>query len=220
MKLVDTLEEQRVLESLIEETKPPVPVECRDLHDLLSTPFRYGAPYPTGSRFRRAGMTPGVFYASASAVTAVTELAFHRLLFFADSPATPWQTRAGEYTAFSARCRTAAALDLTRPPFDADPARWTHPTDYAPTQAFAHAAREAGVQALRSPSARDPGGVNLALLTCSAFAAREPLARRTWRIQIDAHGVRAMCDLPDVRLAFGRDTFAADPRIASLRWER
>jgi hypothetical protein len=220
MKLVDTLEEQRALETIIDDTKPPVPAECRGLHYLLSTPFRYGAPYPTGSRFRRAGLTPGVFYASKLDATAVTEMAYHRLLFFADSPGTPWQTRAGEYTAFEARYRTAAGLDLTAPPFDADRATWTHPTDYAPTQALADVAREADVQVVRYPSARDAGGVNLALFTCAAFASPEPVERRTWRILIDAHGVRAMCDVPDVRLAFGRDAFAADPRIAALRWER
>lgn len=92
MKLVGTLEEQALLESLVDAAKPPVPTDCRHLHYLLSTPFRYGAPYPTGSRCRCAGPTPGVFYASAAVRTAVAEIAFHRLLFFADSPDTPWPT--------------------------------------------------------------------------------------------------------------------------------
>src|SRR5512144_2874589 len=77
MKLVDTLAEQSLLESLIDATKPPLTPECTPLHYLLSTPFRYGAPYPSGSRFRRAGFTPGVFYASRTVATAVAELAFH-----------------------------------------------------------------------------------------------------------------------------------------------
>ena len=54
MKLVDTLAEQSLLESILDASKPPVPPECERLHYLLSTPFRYGAPYPSGSRFRRA----------------------------------------------------------------------------------------------------------------------------------------------------------------------
>ena len=61
MKLVDTLAEQEILEGLVDATKPAVPVECRSLHYLISTPFRY-RPYPNGSRFRRAGLTPGVYY--------------------------------------------------------------------------------------------------------------------------------------------------------------
>ena len=64
-------------------------------------------------------------------------MTFHRLLFFADSPQTPWPADAGDLTAFSVRFRASAAIDLTAPPFDADRARWTHPTDYAPCQALA-----------------------------------------------------------------------------------
>ena len=220
MKLVDTLPEQHLLESILDATKPPVPLECQQLHYLLSTPFRYGAPYPDGSRFRRAGFTAGVFYASAAVTTAVAEMAFHRLLFYADSPDTPWPSDAGDYTAFSARFRTRAALDLTGAPFDAARGRWTHPTAYEPCQAMADAAREAGVDAIRYTSARDAEGINVALLTCRAFAAREPLARQTWRLGLNAYGVRAVCDFPDAHLEFTREVFANDPRIRELRWER
>ena len=73
LKLVDSLQEQAVLEALIEEVKPPLPEDGRDLHYLLSTPFRYGAPYPIGSRFRRAGRTEGVFYASEGIGTAAAD---------------------------------------------------------------------------------------------------------------------------------------------------
>ena len=45
MKLVDTIDEQAALEEMIESTKPTVPAECHQLHYLLSTPFRYGAPF-------------------------------------------------------------------------------------------------------------------------------------------------------------------------------
>ena len=220
MKLVDTLAEQARLEELIDEIKPPVPPDCRHLHYLLFTPFRYGAPYPRGSRFRRAGATAGVFYASHTVATAVSEMAFARLLFFADSPATPWPGNAIEHTVFQVRFRTDRGLDLLAPPFAAERARWTHPTDYAPCQDLADAARAAGVQAIRYPSARDARGVNLALLACAAFAVTAPLERQTWRLHLDGGGVRALCEFPEQRLAFDRQSFAADPRIAALAWER
>ena len=57
LKLVDTPEDQAFLERLIDETKPPVPPECRHLDYLLFTPFRYGN-YRHGSRFRRPGNPP------------------------------------------------------------------------------------------------------------------------------------------------------------------
>lgn len=220
LPLVDTLAEQRRLEELIEATKPTLPVECQDLHYLLSTPFRY-RPYPTGSRFRGAGLTPGVFYASARPETAVAEAAFYRLLFFAESPATPWPANASEHTAFSVRYGSAKAIDLTRPPFNRQRKRWMHPTDYGPCQQLAGEAREAGVEIIRFASVRDPlHGLNAALLTCRAFRGREPLARQSWRIRLGPAGVQALCEFPPASLEFGRDAFAADPRLAAFRWER
>ncbi len=221
LKLVDTLAEQALLESLIEETKPPVPPECRQLHYLLATPFRYGSPYPRGSRFRREGLTPGVYYASSTADTAIAETAFYRLLFFAESPGTPWPANAGEFTAFSVRYRAKRALDLMMPRLSRDRAVWTHLTDYAPCQTLADAAREAAVDLIRYESVRDPAHrANLAILGCVAFASDEPTGRQTWRIQFGQNGARAVCEFPDARLEFPRSAFAADPRIANLRWER
>ena len=220
LKLVDTLAEQAQLEEILERGKPPVPPDCRHLHYLLWTPFRYGAPYPHGSRFRRAGFTPGVFYASTTVSTAIVETAFHRLLFFADAPDAPWPDNAGEFTAFSVRYRTAAGLDLNAPPFDRAASTWTHPTDYGPCQDMADAARLANLDVVRYPSARATGGVNVALLACRAFARPEPLERLTWRIHLSASGVRAICAHPDARLEITAEDLAADPRIARMRWRR
>lgn len=41
LQLVDTLEEQALLEELLESGKPPVPADAEPLHYLLKTPFRY-----------------------------------------------------------------------------------------------------------------------------------------------------------------------------------
>lgn len=201
LKVVDTLAEQERLEQLLDETKPPVPPECRQLHYLLSTPFRYGSPYPRGSRFRRAGHTPGVFYAAQTVTTAVAEIAYGRLLFFAESPGTPWPVNAVEHTAFQVRFHTSTGLDLTAPPFDRERATWTDPADYGKCQVLADAARAAGVQAIRYPSARDRAGVNIALLTCAAFNVLAPIERQTWRLHFDGGGVRARCEFPEQRLS-------------------
>ncbi|MFG1360535.1 RES family NAD+ phosphorylase [Xanthobacter pseudotagetidis] len=221
LKLVDTLDEQRILEELIEATKPPVPPECRHLDYLLSTPFRYAPPYPQGSRFRRAGRTAGVYYAAERPRTAVAELAFYRLLFFAESPDTPWPASAGQYTAFAADLATARHLDLTAPPLDRDRAAWTDPVGYEPCQSLAEAARAAGADVLRYESVRDPGaGANLAVLSCRAFAAPAPAERRTWHLRLGPSGVAALCEFPREAIDFDRDAFAADPRLSGMRWER
>ena len=49
-KLVDTDDEQRVLEELLEGSKPPLRPDESELHYLLFTPFRY-PPLRWGSRF-------------------------------------------------------------------------------------------------------------------------------------------------------------------------
>jgi RES domain len=221
LKLTDTQEEQSRLEELIEATKPRIPEECRHLPYLLSTPFRYGAPYPRGSRFRRPGLTAGVFYAAELPRTAVAELTFYRLLFFAESPDTPWPVNPGEYTAFAADFATKRGADLARSPFDAQRAVWAHPTNYGPTQNLADAAREAGALVIRYRSARTRDrSFNLALLSCRAFKKGEISDRQTWRIHLSAAGARAICEMPRLHIAFDRSAFSSDPRVAGMRWDR
>ena len=162
---MDSLAEQAALEDILEATKPPVPEECRHLDYLLSTPFRY-RPRPKGSRFRPAGLAPGVWYGSERPKTAAAEMVFYRFLFYAESPGTPFPDDAAEYTAFSARLATPG---VARP--DLGPARRTtgragssSPT-YRPCQDLAETAREIGAEVIRYASVRDPkGGANLAVL--------------------------------------------------------
>ncbi len=214
LKLVETLAEQALLEHILEETKPPLPPDCAGLDYLLATPFRY-RPYPHGSRFRRAGLTPGVWYGAERAETAVAEMVFYRYLFYAESPSTPFPTNAADYTGFSVPL-AAMAFDVT----GLDDPSFYHPTDYAACQSFADQAREAQAGLIRYTSIRDPKrGANLAVLSCQAFAARAPKARQTWRIRIGANGGQALCDYPRTGLEYARSAFA-DPRLEGMVWER
>ena len=148
-------------------------------------------------------------------------MAFHRLLFFAESPPTPWPANAGEFTAFAVEVRTRFAVDLTRPPFDAHRSAWADCTDYEPCQTLAEHARAASVEVIRYQSARDPGrGINLAVLSCRAFASAEPVEQQTWRMHFGSAGVRAVCAFPEARMEFDPQAFSRDPRIQGLEWER
>src|SRR5262249_54268294 len=149
-----------------------------------------------------------------------TELAFHRLLFFADSPDTPWPSNPGEYTAFAVEF-SAAAIDLTQPPLNIDEAIWTHRTDYAPCQALADLCRSIDVDVIKYRSARYPTpAMNIAILRCRAFAHPDIVDRQTWRIHLSDTGARVICELPKEVLDFDRESFASDPRIAAMRWRR
>ncbi len=220
-KLVDTLAEQKLIEDLLEESKPPVPPECRRLDYLLSTPFRYGSEYPKGSRFRRAGRTPGVYYAAEAPQTAIVELAFHRLLFYAESPDTPWPVNAAELSAFSATVATSAMIDLSAPPLVRQRALWIDPVDYEPCQKLAENFRDVGGEIIRYESVRAAhAGVNIAVLACKAFEDPAPLDRQTWRMQFASSGIRAICEFPNGGLELGRDAFMDDPRMAEFDWDR
>jgi RES domain len=221
LKLTDTLSEQALLESLLEGTKPSLPPEARGLHYLMAAPFRYGAVYPQGSRFRRAGRTLGVFYGAEHPRSAAAEMAFYRLLFFAESPQTLWPENAAEYTAFNAPISSASAVDLTQPPLNQDRSVWTHLENYSACQGLADGARSAGADLIRYESVRDPeSGANLAVLTPSPFSTTEPARFETWRMKVGPLGAQAIREFPIERYEFGREVFAEDARFQNMRWER
>lgn len=216
MKLVDSLDEQAILEAELDSSKPAVPLSCKSLDYLLATPFRY-APYPHGSRFRRARQREGCFYCSELVETAIAEAAFYHLTFFIASPGTPLPRNPQERTAFRVPVRTSLALDLTVPPLASDRSVWTHPTEYAPCQDLADRAREALMEAIRYESVRDfQHGANLALLSPAALDANAPTARETWRMLLRHDRVDAIREMPRTALSFAFSVWAAaDPRIPS-----
>jgi hypothetical protein len=220
LKLTDTLDEQHTLESLIEATKPPIPDGCAALHYLLFTPFRY-SPYKHSSRFRRSGFSEGVFYGAEASETAVAESVFYRLLFFSESPTTPWPANPIDHRAFAAVFNTDLASDLTIVPLAAQRDDWTHPTDYTACLNFSDLARAAGIEVIRYQSVRDPSHRgNLALLTPKVLSPDQTFREETWLFHFGKSGVRAICESPRKSLAFDARTFAADPRTATWRWER
>ena len=220
MKLTDTLEEQAILESLVEATKPRIPEECNHLSFLLSAPFRY-KPYPNGSRFRLAGDTPGVFYCAEESSTAVAELAFYRVLFFSESPATPWPSNPSEYTAFCVALLSSKMLDLTESRFDEDRTELEHVSNYALCQKIESAFRHSGGEVIKYRSIRDPKNrSNFAVLKCSVFRESAPVGLESWKIYLSSGGVRAIREFPPFSVEFDRGSFMSDARLADMRWDR
>ncbi len=181
MKLVDTLDEQKLLEELLDQSKPPAPKQGERLHYLLFTPFRY-RPTRSGSRFR-AATDPGVYYAATEIRTACAELGYWRWRFLKDSPGLGTLGPL-EQTLFAAAIHTRC-LDLRKPPLDQDHAHWTHPGDYTATQEIARVARQAEMGGIWYESVRDPqrGGC-LAVLTPDAFRDGQIAAQQTWWLTV------------------------------------
>ena len=180
LRLVASVEEQAVLESVLEGSKPNVPVEAAPLHFLLATPFRYTSPI--GSRFR-APSDPGIWYGAERERTACAELGFWRWRFLMDSAALEALGPAPQ-TVFRAGI-DGQLVDLTDAPFKRARADWTDPQDYRATQGFARVAREAGIDAIRYESVRDPqhGGA-VAVLTPTCFKPVKPLEQHTWFLTV------------------------------------
>ncbi len=186
MVLVDTLDEQALLESILDESKPALSGEHSTLHYLLFTPFRY-PPLPNGSRFRGPA-DPGVFYGAEAVRTACAELGYWRWKLLIDSPALqsiPPTPQTLFRTALKGR-----AINLTTPPLSRRRKQWTDPDDYTACQKLAREARDQGVQIIRYQSVRDPqAGLCAAVLTHAAFAEPAPDESQTWTLAVFRHAV-------------------------------
>lgn len=181
LRLVDNLDEQRLLEDILEATKPAVPAEAKKLHYLLFTPFRY--PPRRGSRFRALD-DPGVFYGADTVRTACAELGYWRWRFLSDSKGLA-SLGPAQQTLFQAGVKSWT-IDLEKQPFGRDARLWQDPHDYRATQALAKTAREAGVGLIRYRSVRDlqPGRCG-AVLRSDAFSSRNPTApTQTWLLTV------------------------------------
>ena len=176
-KLVDSAEEQALLEELIDRVKPPDLTGGR-LHYLLFTPFRY-PPLPHGSRFGTRHES-GIWYGSVDRRTAFAEVAYYRFLFL-DGTHASLGTVTTPLTAFTTRVRTARGIDLVAPPFDEFRRTISSPNSYASSQALGTAMRDAGVEAFRYISARDTeGGINVAAFVATVFGNAKPKLLETW----------------------------------------
>lgn len=181
MVLVDTLDEQTLLEQLLEGSKPALTNTQQSLHWLLFTPFRY-PPLPSGSRFRGPA-DPGVFYGADARSTACAELGYWRWRLLMDSPELN-HIEPLPQTLFQTPVR-GKAIDLRKAPFSPQRDTWLDPIDYSQCQALARGARKAEVDMIRYQSVRDPdGGGCVALLTHQAFAAKLPSKSEIWMLSV------------------------------------
>jgi RES domain len=180
LRLVASVEEQAVLEAVLEASKPAIPSGAGSLHFLLATPFRYTSPI--GSRFR-APSDRGVWYGAERERTACAEVGFWRWRFLTDSAALESLGPAPQ-TVFRAGI-DGQMVDLTELPFKRARAEWTDRKNYQATQGFARTAREAGLDAIRYESVRDPAhGAAVAVLTPECFKPHKPLEQHTWFLTV------------------------------------
>ena len=210
-RLVDSDEEQALLEALIDGAKPPFPALPRlsSLHYLLATPFRH-PPLRHGSRFGTR-QEPGIFYAGEGRAVLFAEKAYYAYLLLAGTTANI-EPLTRTLTLFSVSIASSKSADLTRPPFAEFTDAISSPSSYAASQPLGHALREAGVEICRYRSARDPlGGKNFALFL-PAFAVKKPLRSERWISVATRERVEFKPGLTTAgdRVSFARDRFEID----------
>lgn len=190
LELVDTLQEQAILENLIESSKPPVTEGAENLHYLLSTPFRY-PPLHWGSRFGGRHES-SIFYGSVEIVTVLAESAFYRFLFWQGMSLPPPEERLiTQHDLFSARYSCDPGLKLQHPPFLSRVEEITDPESYAASQALGAHMREFNVQGFEFPSARCPQqGTNIGLFSPKALLGHLPENQQRWVCETASKMVR------------------------------
>lgn len=191
-ELVDTLEEQALLEEMLDATKPPIPVDAQALSYLLFTPFRY-PPLKYGSRFGRR-FEPSLFYGSRSLETALAETAYYRLHFWFDMRVPPPAKKlTTQHTAFTAEIKTKQGLELHHTPFEKHQASLVNKSSYTATQKLGSNMRENGIEAFEYISARDINkGINVALFSHTVFKEKKASSIMNVLCSTQAGGVEFM----------------------------
>ncbi len=179
-ELVDSLEQQALLETLLESAGTRASDDDKHLHRLLATPFRQ-PPLPWGSRFGTR-FESGLFYGSRDISTLLAEAAYYRLIFWHDMAESPPTNKLlTQHHVIGASYATARGLQLQYAPFSDFQGQLTHPSDYAPTQALGRNMRANHIEVFEYLSARDPArGHNIALFTPAALTVRQPLFQHLW----------------------------------------
>ena len=207
-KLVDTFEEQQLLENIIDGAKPPLPRAgaFAQLDYLLATPFRY-PPLRYGSRFGTIAER-GIFYAARDLETSLAEKAYYQLLFPAGTTAA-LDGLSADWTAFQSQVATDHGIDLTSPPFAPHADAISSPSSYQAAQRLGAAMRAAGVIGFLYASARCPRRGDALGLFQPAFKRRSPIAAtmQTWRCLATAAGCELVRLNGHGRLAFPRAVF-------------
>ncbi len=229
-KLVDSDEEQAILEELIDKAKPPLPYprphdeECKRYHYLLWTPFRY-PPLKHGSRLGSSDRR-GLWYGSEKIETAFAEKAYYAFLFRSGSHA-DFGVFETSITVFAAQVKTKSCADLTRAPFNKFEKDLVTPNSYTASQRIGSELRDRGAEVIRFKSARcAEHGFNIAVTKISAFQARKPVEDGSWfcissadTVEFKPFGLQAI-QVPTERTVFRCTDFELGGKIDFPRLAR
>ena len=202
MKIVDSLDEQFLLEELIDNTKP----KSGDRHYLIQTPFRY-PPLKHGSRFG-SRFEPSIFYAGLTLNSALCESAFYSF-YFLSRMLKPFEgVIMNHKTSFAVAIQSAYCMDLTADKSLSDK------QDYANSQKMGKAMREQAVSVFTYRSARCDDALNIGVFDIDAIVSEKPTAMIEWEIKQTSNKILFFCSSsPDKSVEFSIETFLVNGEL-------
>jgi hypothetical protein len=214
--LVDDLEEQAISEQILDDFKPNYADDTKDLHYLISTPFRY-PPLKYGSRFGTI-TEPSYFYASESIQTCLAEAAFYRF-YLIDGTETPFPKMIqSEHSLFFVQVFSHHTLDFTQVSDAEIQKQLTDPASYLLTQQVGQNARNSGADLLRYFSALcQKQSVNVAIDNHTVIQSEKPEDKVEYICQIDPHtGILRFSQPRSFPVMFTREEYLLDGQLPLL----
>lgn len=210
LSYVDTLEEQALLEQMLEQVKPPYPVESDRFHYLLKTPFRY-PPLEWGSRFGTKS-EPSLMYGGLSVSATLAESAYYRFVFLRSMGVIEdSRSITTQHTLFSVNYKTNVGVQLQCYPFVQYASRLTHPKNYTVTQQLGTKMRDSGVQVFEYQSARDvEKNICVGIFDIAALATSQPEEMQPWLCQTNTTMVTFKDNNQQTLYQFPLDDFLLD----------
>lgn len=201
MKIVDSLEEQFLLEELIDKSKP----KSGERHYLIQTPFRY-PPLKHGSRFGTR-FEPSLFYAGLSLNSALRESAFYSF-YFLSRMLNPFEDIIiNQKTSFSVGIESDLFVDLTNEKSVCDK------QNYRESQKVGRQIRKQGVQVFTYSSARCET-VNIGVFDIDAITSVRPNEMVEWKVKQTCDRILFFClSYPDKNTEFSIDQFWVDGEL-------
>ena len=213
--LVDTLEEQKLLEDMLDRVKPHIPKNCEHYDYLIYTPFRY-PPLKHGSRFGEK-IHPSLFYGSLNLDAAFAELAYYRFVYYDGMMVAPKKKqKVTQHTSFRVDTQTKRGLALTEHPFGQYKSTISDPISYAISQKLGEEMRELDVEVFSYYSARAKNEVNVGIFTCGAITSQKLSVLNHWSCitRKDRVTIRSLDDRWH-NLSFEFNQFLVDGKLPS-----
>ncbi len=220
LNIVDSMEEQNLLEELLDNIKPPYRAGTEGMHYLLKTAFRY-PPLKHGSRFGDRTM-PSFFYASETVQTVLAETAYYRFILLTDMQEPYQQSIDSEHSAFTVSVKTNKCLNLCAKKFTVAQTQLQDSQQYGYCHSVGHwATTQKAAQVIRFYSARQSQymaprqseRINVAIAEPKAIISKAPNSLQSWLCRTSTNKISFSSRETKLPISFAIQDFMLDGKL-------